>query len=186
MYRKDLKLLNPKLMVTKSKKPSCPKSHELTSSTTSNLMFGCNVCQKSPLPLGSQIYGCRVCNWDCCDQCWKNGWDKKQQQIKTSYHIDFFSKFKLDEKGTSWNLNHKRIGKKECIGIGFFLIENTSLTHLDLGGNGLEDSAISSLSPGLKMNAKLVTLLLDRNMCSEIGADFISNALKDNFSLTLL
>ena len=46
----------------------CPKDHECTLFITPQAGFGCDVCKIS-VGTGTNMFGCRVCNWDACEKC---------------------------------------------------------------------------------------------------------------------
>lgn len=53
------------------KKPflTCVGKHFLTKMATPRPGWGCDHCQKSNLPMGTILTGCRICNWDFCEDC---------------------------------------------------------------------------------------------------------------------
>eukprot|EP00463_Aulacantha_scolymantha_P002102 TRINITY_DN2765_c2_g2_i1.p1 TRINITY_DN2765_c2_g2~~TRINITY_DN2765_c2_g2_i1.p1 ORF type:complete len:143 (-),score=2.37 TRINITY_DN2765_c2_g2_i1:27-455(-) len=53
----------------KVKKIDCPGRHGLIRFTIPERSYSCDVCHRS-IPLGSEAFGCRTCNWDCCNRCW--------------------------------------------------------------------------------------------------------------------
>jgi len=47
---------------------TCPKNHLLKLFTTDHADFACDICSKKMLN-GSEMWGCRSCNWDSCAAC---------------------------------------------------------------------------------------------------------------------
>ena len=63
---------------------------------------------------------------------------------------------------------------------------NTTLTELDLGSNGIGAIGANHLSDALKINTTLTELNLWSNKIGAIGANHLSNALKYNCKLLVL
>jgi hypothetical protein len=58
----------------------CPGHHSLNRFETNQPSFFCDNCagaERKPLPLGSVMYGCRVCDWDACERCFKSSFRPK-------------------------------------------------------------------------------------------------------------
>merc|ERR1711994_365695 len=70
-----------KLRREKDKKFLCPRQHILKRFTTDNPGYTCDKCKKEQ-PSGSELYGCRLCNWDCCTSCIQFLKPKKQVKVK--------------------------------------------------------------------------------------------------------
>eukprot|EP00929_Paragymnodinium_shiwhaense_P012282 TRINITY_DN11914_c0_g1_i1.p1 TRINITY_DN11914_c0_g1~~TRINITY_DN11914_c0_g1_i1.p1 ORF type:complete len:670 (+),score=123.40 TRINITY_DN11914_c0_g1_i1:90-2099(+) len=47
---------------------SCPRGHSLRAWSTPTEGFGCDRCGED-MPQGTQLWGCRLCNWDVCESC---------------------------------------------------------------------------------------------------------------------
>merc|ERR1712096_460133 len=47
----------------------CPGKHTPTLFHTPRPTFSCDACGKGPFPKGTEMYGCRTCNWDMCSAC---------------------------------------------------------------------------------------------------------------------
>eukprot|EP01083_Nonionella_stella_P139334 424841_1 len=63
-----------------SNTPNCPGEHGLEQFVTPQATFACDGCtatsgNKSQLPEGTIMFGCRTCSYDLCDSCF-NGDDK--------------------------------------------------------------------------------------------------------------
>lgn len=48
--------------------PSCPGIHNLTAFVTTDDDWLCSICNKN-IRSHRQMYGCRTCDWDCCETC---------------------------------------------------------------------------------------------------------------------
>ncbi|GAB5359794.1 hypothetical protein AAMO2058_000572900 [Amorphochlora amoebiformis] len=49
--------------------PVCQNSHPLEPFKTPESGYECDVCRKDGIKQGAQMYGCRVCDWDVCNDC---------------------------------------------------------------------------------------------------------------------
>lgn len=52
---------------------TCPAGHELTRYIAEHEGYGCNNCHKNPgrdkcVPIGNAMWGCRICDWDICEE----------------------------------------------------------------------------------------------------------------------
>merc|ERR1712083_384923 len=82
----DLNGLIAKIRREKEKKYLCPQQHLLKRFITDQDSFTCDVCQKRQ-SRGSELYGCRVCNWDCCSICIKKLKPRKQVKVKLQTEV---------------------------------------------------------------------------------------------------
>ena len=51
----------------------CPGNHGLASTTQGVVGQWCDVCGKKDLPVDSRLFGCRICNYDVCESCHRQG-----------------------------------------------------------------------------------------------------------------
>jgi len=47
----------------------CPSDHAMARFATPNGSFNCDACTRRSLPIGEMMTGCRICNYDVCDNC---------------------------------------------------------------------------------------------------------------------
>eukprot|EP00747_Dinoflagellata_sp_TGD_P189642 gnl/TRDRNA2_/TRDRNA2_50199_c0_seq1.p1 gnl/TRDRNA2_/TRDRNA2_50199_c0~~gnl/TRDRNA2_/TRDRNA2_50199_c0_seq1.p1 ORF type:complete len:245 (+),score=67.96 gnl/TRDRNA2_/TRDRNA2_50199_c0_seq1:54-788(+) len=63
---------------------SCPGSHTMVRYITDHEGYACNSCHKAPgrnkcVPIGVAMWGCRICDWDVCEEkCYKHTPQGKQ------------------------------------------------------------------------------------------------------------
>jgi len=55
-------------LVTDQKRLTCRNGHGLHRFQPGSSGYGCDVCGRS-IPIHTDTYGCRQCNWDACDSC---------------------------------------------------------------------------------------------------------------------
>ncbi|EKX35682.1 hypothetical protein GUITHDRAFT_118173 [Guillardia theta CCMP2712] len=48
---------------------ACPNGHPLTFFLTPHDEFFCDAHESQSFPKGTSMFGCRVCDWDACEQC---------------------------------------------------------------------------------------------------------------------
>ncbi|KAL2101937.1 hypothetical protein ACEWY4_003698 [Coilia grayii] len=63
---------------------------------------------------------------------------------------------------------------------------NTSLTRLDISGNGMGDMGAKMLAKALQINSKLRTIIWDRNNISPQGLQDVAAALEKNFTIRFM
>jgi Haemolysin-III related/Leucine Rich repeat len=64
--------------------------------------------------------------------------------------------------------------------------KNTTIEHLDLSNNGLDDDGIREICNGIKQNSTIKSLNLSSNHFGEIGAEQLRLALEENTSIKTL
>ncbi|RXN18961.1 F-actin-uncapping LRRC16A isoform X1 [Labeo rohita] len=63
---------------------------------------------------------------------------------------------------------------------------NSSLTHVDISGNGMGDMGAKMLAKALQINSKLHTVIWDRNNISPQGLQDVAAALEKNFTIRFM
>eukprot|EP00444_Apocalathium_aciculiferum_P007333 CAMPEP_0183400696 /NCGR_PEP_ID=MMETSP0370-20130417/12767_1 /TAXON_ID=268820 /ORGANISM="Peridinium aciculiferum, Strain PAER-2" /LENGTH=365 /DNA_ID=CAMNT_0025582033 /DNA_START=65 /DNA_END=1162 /DNA_ORIENTATION=- len=53
------------------KQARCPVGHSLSRFTTDAIGFTCDCCAKDNMPRGAVLWGCRDCNFDKCEACYR-------------------------------------------------------------------------------------------------------------------
>ena len=149
-----------------------------------------------------------ACVFECDHSLVKWKWkDEERRLTRLRYtfgkHLDMSSLTEVD-------LSSADVMNAGAVVISVVLEKNSSLTHLDLSFNGIDedvasslswysslsffnlegncigDSGASSLSKALKAKSSLTDLNLSDNRIGDAGASFLSQALKANSSLTNL
>ena len=87
---------------------------------------------------------------------------------------------------TSLNLSGNGIGNSGATSLSQALAVNSCLTYLNLSENKIGDSGATSLSQALAVNSSLTNLDLTTNLICDSGAASLSQALAVNSSLTYL
>ena len=54
---------------------NCEGGHGLTCKATDLAGYNCDACGKEDLPAGTSLWGCRICDYDVCEDCWRQGRD---------------------------------------------------------------------------------------------------------------
>lgn len=52
------------------RQPTCMHQHYLIQFNTAHGQFGCDKCRKRRFPENTEMYGCRICNYDICFDCY--------------------------------------------------------------------------------------------------------------------
>ena len=55
-------------MIQAPERTTCPGKHVLSSFSTPDAEFSCDVC-RTVFRTGTHMYGCRECDWDICEKC---------------------------------------------------------------------------------------------------------------------
>lgn len=50
---------------------NCEGGHGLTRNATEFAGYNCDACGKEDLPAGTSLWGCRSCDYDVCEDCWR-------------------------------------------------------------------------------------------------------------------
>mmetsp|Transcript_17650 Transcript_17650/g.23236 ORF Transcript_17650/g.23236 Transcript_17650/m.23236 type:complete len:258 (+) Transcript_17650:72-845(+) len=69
-----------------SPQATCPSHHTLKNFTITKDYWSCDRCQNMDCPRGSVMYGCRLCNYDICQNCM--GPSVGQQQAVMQSQVD--------------------------------------------------------------------------------------------------
>jgi len=88
--------------IAHEQKVNCPALHGL-SKLTSKAGYTCNLCKKL-IPTDNSIYGCRICNWDSCVNCYTEnyykaiirGKEKVDKALQEAWHA-FLSKHTISQ-----------------------------------------------------------------------------------------
>jgi Ran GTPase-activating protein (RanGAP) involved in mRNA processing and transport len=78
------------------------------------------------------------------------------------------------------------LGTDGCIKIAEMLVSNSTIQHLDLASNAIEDQGATAIARALATNTTLVKLELQRNGISSVGVRYMAEALKHNTTLESL
>lgn len=74
------------VMEEKRPKANCPGAHGLQYERVPNYDYTCDVC-KFLLPIGSEMYSCRICDWDSCRDCAN---DDEEEVYEVGEHVLVF------------------------------------------------------------------------------------------------
>mmetsp|Transcript_32348 Transcript_32348/g.47473 ORF Transcript_32348/g.47473 Transcript_32348/m.47473 type:complete len:414 (-) Transcript_32348:102-1343(-) len=78
------------------------------------------------------------------------------------------------------NLRNKSVNDDDVVSLADALLQNISITHIDLSRNRIGDRGAIALATVLKHSPKLIELRLGMNEIGPIGARYLADALKDD------
>ena len=70
VFKDDIKKIMPTSLIATDQTPHirCRGRHGLVKFRPHDNAYRCDVCGRN-IPVGTVTYGCRLCNWDKCDEC---------------------------------------------------------------------------------------------------------------------
>lgn len=49
---------------------TCAGGHGLKGFVSTEMGYNCDHCLKQPIATGTKLWGCQICDWDVCEDCW--------------------------------------------------------------------------------------------------------------------
>jgi len=70
---------------------NCPKKHGLKAFIINSAGWGCDKCRINGVMIkGHMAYGCRICNWDACENCYEDVISESNDEQFKRIMMDYF------------------------------------------------------------------------------------------------